>query len=103
MDKAERTPTEELRLKIYNPVLERNSIVSRSDFEYLKSVVAETEEKTAHLKENFEKRSRLYDIYSEITKTYYEISRGDYISRIVEEKQNAMQAEQNKSNKYSKL
>ena len=103
MDKAERTPAEELRIKMYKPVLESNNVTSRSDFEYLKSVVADTEQKTAPLKENFEKCSRLYDLYSEIAKTYYEISQGDYISRLVEEQQKAMQAEQNKGSKRSKL
>lgn len=55
MDKAERTPTEELRLKMYKPVLESNNITSRWDFEYLKSIIADTEPKAAPLKENFEK------------------------------------------------
>lgn len=41
LDKPERTPAEELRLKMYKPVLESNNIASRSDFEYLKSVIAD--------------------------------------------------------------
>lgn len=87
LDKTERTPADELRLKMYKTVLESNNITSYSDYEYLKSVVADTEQKAAPLKENFKKCSRLYDIYSEITKTYYEISREDYISRLIEEEQ----------------
>lgn len=47
MDKTARTPAEELRLKMYKPVLESNNIAIRSDFEYLKSVVADTEQKAA--------------------------------------------------------
>lgn len=47
LDKPERTPAEELRLKMYKPVLESNNITSRPDFEYLKSVVADTEQKAA--------------------------------------------------------
>lgn len=89
-------------MKMYKPVLESNNITSRPDFEYLKSVVADTEQKTAPLKENFEKCSRLYDLYSEIAKTYYEISRGDYISRLVEEERKAIEAERKKS-KHNKL
>ena len=85
LDKAERIPADELRLKMYKPILERNNIVSRSDYEYLKAVVADTQKKTAPLKENFERCSKLCDLYSEIAKTYYEISKGDYISRLVEE------------------
>ena len=94
MNKSERTPTEELRIKMYKPVLESKNIVSRSDLEYLRSVVADTEQKDAPLKENFEKCSRLYELYSEIAKTYYEISRGDYISRLVEEKRRTNEIEQ---------
>ena len=59
-------------------------MVSCSDFEYLKYVIAYTEPKAAPIKENLEKCSRLYNIYSDIVKTYYEISRGDYITKLVE-------------------
>ena len=102
MNKSERTPTEELRIKMYKPVLESNNIVSRSDFEYLRSVVADTEQKDAPLKENFEKCSRLYELYSEIAKTYYEISRGDYISRLVEEKRRTNEIEQKKRDRKNR-
>ncbi len=85
LDKEERTPAEEFRLKMYKPILECNNITSRSDYEYLKSVVADTQKKVAPLKENFERCSKLCELYSEIAKTYYEISKGDYISRLVEE------------------
>ena len=88
---------------MYKPILERNNITSRSDFEYLKSVVTDTEQKAAPLKENFEKCSGLYGLYSEIAKTYYEISQGDYISRLVEEKSKAMQDKRNKGNNRNKL
>ncbi|MCM1167284.1 MAG: hypothetical protein NC299_16190, partial [Lachnospiraceae bacterium] len=70
---------------MYKPILERSNITCRSDYEHLKSVIADTRQKAAPLKESFEKSSRLYEVYSEIAKTYYEISRGDYISRLVEE------------------
>lgn len=85
LDKAERTPADELRLKMHKTVLESNNIQSRSDYEYLKSVVSDTQKKAAPLKENFEKCSRLCELYSEIAKTYYEITRVDYISRLVGE------------------
>lgn len=101
MDKAARTPAEELRLKMNKPVLDSNNIISRSDFEYLKSVIDDTEPKAAHLKENFEKCSRLYELYADIAKTYYEISRGDYISRLVEEKRRVDDMERKKLNRKS--
>lgn len=58
MDGEARTPAEELRLKMYKPVLESNNITSRPDFKYLKSVIADTEQKAAPLIANFEKCSR---------------------------------------------
>ena len=45
----------------------------------------------------------LYNLYSEIAKTYYEISQEDYISRLVEEKQEAIEAEQKKDGKRNRL
>ena len=74
MDKAELTPSDELRLKMYRPVLESNSIVSRSNYDYLKNVVSETALKSATLKGKFERRRQLCELYSEIAKTYYDIS-----------------------------
>ncbi len=85
LEKQQRTPAEELRIKMYKAVLESHNVQSRSDYDYLKNIVSGTEQKTTPLKERFERCGRLCDIYSEIAKTYYEISRGDYISRLVEE------------------
>lgn len=98
MDKAARTPAEELRLKMYKPVLDSNNIVTRLDYKYLKSVITDTEQKAAPLKENFEKCSRFYELYSDIAKTYYDLSRGDYISRLVEEEHQSRERN-NRTNK----
>lgn len=45
-EKQQPTPADELRLKMYKTVLECNNIQSRSDFEHLKSVVADTQKKS---------------------------------------------------------
>ena len=63
-----------------------NNINSRSDCDRLKAFHQETSEKIAVLKSNFENCKRLYDIYSDIAKTYYDISKGDYISNLISEK-----------------
>ncbi len=97
LDKAERTPAEELRLKMHKTVLEGSNITSLSDYEYLKSVIVDTQKKTAPLKENFERCRQLYELYSEIAKTYYEISKGDYISRLIEEQRKTTDAEGKKT------
>lgn len=103
LEKQQPTPADELRLKMYKTVLESNNMQSRSDYEYLKTVVADTQKKTTLIKENFEKCRRLCDIYSEIAKTYYEISRGDYISRLVDEQRRTIEAEQKKGDKNYRL
>lgn len=85
LEKRQRSSAEELRIKMYRTVLECYNIQSRSDYDYLKNVVSETAQKTAPLKEKFERCGQLCELYSDIAKTYYDISRGDYISRLVEE------------------
>lgn len=98
LEKQQRTPAEELRIKMYRTVLESNNIQSRSDYDYLKNVVSETAQKGAPLKEKFERCRQLCELYSEIAKTYYDISQRDYISRLVEEeRQNRIH--DNRSNK----
>lgn len=42
-------------------------------------------EKISALKDNLEGCRQRYDVYSDIAKTYDEISKGDYISKLVEE------------------
>ncbi len=103
LEKQQPTPADELRLKMYKTVLERNNIQSRSDYEYLKTVVANTQKKTALIKENFEKCRRLCDIYSEIAKTYYEISLDDYISRLVEEQRKTIRTDKKKADRNGRL
>ena len=41
--------------------------------------------KISALKENLEGCRKRYDVYSDIAKTYGEITKGDYISKLVEE------------------
>lgn len=77
--------SEQLQLNICRQTLLNNNISDRSDFERLKTVQQETDKKIAALKSNFENCKQLYDIYSDIAKTYYDISKGDYISRLVDE------------------
>ncbi|GAB5083203.1 hypothetical protein Osc1_23810 [Hominimerdicola sp. 21CYCFAH17_S] len=42
-------------------------------------------QKIAALKTDFENCKQLYVVYADIAKTYNEISKGDYISRLAEE------------------
>ena len=67
--------------------LQNNNISDRSDIEHLKAVQQETDKKIAVLKNSFENCKQMYDVYMDIAKTYYDISKGDYISKLVWEKQ----------------
>jgi len=85
-DKENLSPSEQLQLKICSQTLTNNNIKSRSDCDRLKAFHRETSEKIAVLKSNFENCKLLYDIYSDIAKTYYDISKGDFISSLISEK-----------------
>ena len=93
MDKPSLTDEEQLRAKMYGETLAQNNIESRSDYDYLKTVIAETEQKAAPIKEHYNKCADLLREYSEIADTYREISQGDYISKLTEQqrKQDAPQ------------
>ncbi len=64
-----------------------NNIQTLSDFDQLKVLQQETDKKITALKNSFENCKRLYDTYSDIAHTYHEISKGDYISKLVAEEQ----------------
>ena len=83
--KQELSAFEQLQLTVSRQSAESNGIISHSDLDRLKNVLANTDKKTTALKENFKRCQQQYDIYSDIAKTYYEISKGDYISKLVEE------------------
>ena len=51
----------------------------------LKHDAESLDKKIAALKDNLEGCRQRYDVYSDIAKTYGEISKGDYFSKLVEE------------------
>ena len=98
IDKPDLSVSEQLRLKICRQTLESNNISDRADYDRLKAVQQETEKKISALKNSFENCKQIYDVYSDIAKTYYDISKGDYISRLIEqEKEKEKQRPRNKS------
>lgn len=101
LDKPSITLSEKLKLNICKQAISGHNIQTRSDLEQLKSTSQETAKKITLLKENFEKCRRLYEVYSDIAHTYYDISSGDYISRLVAEEQQKREreAQQIKKNK----
>ena len=73
-------------------------ITTTEDLNYLKSVVMEKGNKIAALKEDFKSSRQLFDVYSDIDKTYLQIVKEDYITSILKE-QRRKQGHDNKPSK----
>ena len=86
-DKPDLSDMEQLRLTVSRQSMENNNITSANQIGYLKQTLRNMNEKQAASKEDFNRCQQLYAVYSDIAKTYREISRGDYISNLVQEKQ----------------
>lgn len=100
MDKPMLTEAEQLKLNLCRQTLQNNNINSRSDMEHLQADQRETGKKITVLKETFKSCQQIYEVYFDIAKTYYDISKGDYISKMVEEEcRKKKQEEQQKKNK----
>ena len=85
-NKPSLTETEQLSLKICRQTLQNNNISDRSDYEHLKAIRQGTDKKIAVLKKSFEDCKRLYKVYKDIADTYVRITKGDYISELIEKK-----------------
>lgn len=87
MDKPSLTTEEQFRAKMYKETLSQQNIESTSDYEYLKGVVIETQQKAEPVKAHYNRCAVLLKEYSDIAATYEEISQGDYISKLIEQQQ----------------
>ena len=85
IDKPSLTAEEQFRVKMYRETLAQQNIESTSDYEYLKGVVIETQQKAEPIKAHYNKCAALLKEYSDIATTYEEISQGDYISKLIEQ------------------
>ena len=85
MDKPSLTDEEQLRAEMYRVALAQQNIESASDYEYLKGIILETEQKAALIKAYYNKCAELLKAYSDISETYETILKGDYISRLIEQ------------------
>ena len=82
-DKGSLSPSENLKLNICRQSMINNNINGHEDFEHLNAL--QTDKKIATLKNSFENCKQLYEVYADIAKTYNEISKGNYVSKLVEE------------------
>ena len=76
---------EQLQLKVCRQALAQNDIHSPADVDNLREKARHLGIKISALKDKLEGYKKRYDVYSDIAKTYGEISKGDYISDLVEE------------------
>lgn len=83
--KAEKTESDIMKLTVYKHTLEKNGINTKHDLDMMISDEKHLDKKITANKMILDDCKRKYDIYNEIKATYNEISKGDYISRLVEE------------------
>ena len=83
--KGKLSDAEQLQLTVCRQALEQNDIHSPADVDSLREKARHLGIKISALKENLEGCMKRYDVYSDIAKTYAEISQGDYIYKLVEE------------------
>lgn len=84
-NKKELTPAEQVKLKIYTQTVQRVHVSDESDIDSIQNLKNSTDRKIEALTQNFRALENQFQTYSDIVKTYYEISNGDYISKLVEE------------------
>lgn len=93
------TEIEQLKLTVCRQTIENHNISTQAEFDRLKTLFRDTDKKLAALKENFKNCQQMYDVYFDIARTYYDISKGDYISRLVEEEKQRQEREAQKKKK----
>lgn len=74
-----------LKPKIFSQNVERIYVPDENDIERVSTLKANVDKKAETLAAEFHNLEEHYTTYSEIVKTYYEISQGDYISKLAEQ------------------
>lgn len=82
-NKPSLSPAEQLRLNICRQTLQSSNITDRSALARIKAIQHETCQKIAALENSFKDCKKMYEVYSDIAKTYYAISKGDYVSKLI--------------------
>ncbi len=83
--KGKLSPSEELKASVFKSTLHENGVYSSADVDELRNDTESMGKRIAALKDKLENCRQRYDVYSDIAKTYGEISKGDYIGKLVEE------------------
>lgn len=99
-DKGELSEAEKLKCKVNRDAMMSNGILSCADYDTLSNNVQSLSNKIAARKESLDKTRQRYDVYCDIEKTYSDISKPDYLTRLVEEE--SKRREQIKKKKQSR-
>ena len=93
---------DKLMLAMERETLDRNNIHSREDYVRISEKHHALRNQVSALKAQYEQAKHFYEVYADIAETYRSISEGDYISRLVKEKQQEEQHRKNAAKKGSR-
>ena len=91
--------SEQLKMAICRQAMDNNDVHTLEDIDRLRERTENLSKKISALKENLEGCRQRYDVYSDISKTYGEISRCDYISNLMEEEKRRREKDTKKKRK----
>lgn len=97
--KGELSASEQLKIVICKQSMENNDIHSPADVDNLRERTENLGKKISALKDKLEGCRQRYDVYSDIAKTYAEMSQGDYIGKLVVEEKRRREKEAKKRKK----
>lgn len=98
--KSEPSESEQLKMKICWQTMFANHIMTAADVDDLRSRAAGLHKKIGGLREKLDECRKRFDVFSDIQKTYSEISQEDYVAKLVEEER--QRQEQMKKKKRSR-
>lgn len=82
--KKELTPAEQVKLRIFTQTVQRVHVADETDIDNIHNLKNSIDCKIEMLTADFRRLEMQYKTYSDIVRTYYKISKGDFISNLVE-------------------
>lgn len=97
--KGKLSASKQLKIAICKQAMDNSDIYSPTDVDNLRERTENLGKKISALKDNLEGCRQRYDVYSDIAKTYAEISLGDYVGKLVVEEKRRREKEGKKREK----
>lgn len=97
------TDMQQLRLTVSRQSVQNNGIKEKADLVRLRAKLQEIEKQTVLVKEQLRKCQQSHMVYSDIAKSYREISQGDYISKLIAEERKQQAAEKTRRKKNESI